>query len=80
MQCRSKPVSGRSLRKTGIIADVVGDFRQLASPKSWHWEPRDEIECAKSRDFRPYYAFLWEPGRTSECLAGDAVHIAPVST
>jgi len=23
----------------------------------------------KSRDFRPYFAFVWEPGRTSECLA-----------
>jgi hypothetical protein len=29
-QCRSNQVSGRSLRKTGIFAEVGGDFRQLA--------------------------------------------------
>src|ERR1700722_513654 len=29
-QCRSNQVSGHSLRKTGIFAEVGGDFRQLA--------------------------------------------------
>jgi hypothetical protein len=30
-------------------------------------------------DFRPILAFLGEPGRTPQWLAGDAVLIAPVS-
>jgi hypothetical protein len=42
-------------------------------------ESRDGSECAKSPDFRPILASLAEPGRTHECLAGDAVLIAPVS-
>jgi hypothetical protein len=29
-QCKSNPVSGRSLHKTGIIPEVAGDFRRLA--------------------------------------------------
>jgi hypothetical protein len=43
-------------------------------------ESRDKIECAKSPNFRAILASLGELGETHECLAGDAVHIAPVST
>ena len=51
-----EPVSAESLRKTGIFADKAGDFRQFP-PRDWRdRESGDEIECAKSRDFRPIRA------------------------
>jgi hypothetical protein len=51
----------------------------IGAPKSPERECGDKAKSAKCGDFPAYFAFLWVPGRTSECLAGDAVHIAPVS-
>jgi hypothetical protein len=39
----------------------------------------DKVECAKSRDFRACEAQVANYRLTQECLAGDAVLIAPVS-
>jgi hypothetical protein len=39
----------------------------------------DGIEYTKSPDFQPIHASLGKPGATLQCLAGDAVLIAPVS-
>jgi hypothetical protein len=63
--------------------NVRGQGRRLSAistSRSANRESGDKIERAKSRDFRPILAFLGEPGRTHEWLAGDAVLIAPVST
>jgi hypothetical protein len=43
-------------------------------------EPGDEVNRAKCRHFRPILAFPGEFGQTPDCLAGDPVLIAPVST
>jgi hypothetical protein len=62
--------------------NVRGRDRRLSAvdaPRLGNWEPGDLIKCAESLDFRPYLAFLGKPGRTPDCLAGDAVQIAPVS-
>jgi hypothetical protein len=41
----------------------------ISTSRSANWESRDEIECAKSRDFRPILAILGESGRAQEWLA-----------
>jgi ABC-type phosphonate transport system ATPase subunit len=52
--------SDDSLRKTGIFADVAGDFPQLV-PQDLGVRRRGRI--AKNRDFRPNLAFPREPSR-----------------
>ena len=55
-----EPVSAESLRKTGIFADKAGDFRRFPPQDRRTGSPETKLECAKSRDFRPYSA--WSVG------------------
>jgi hypothetical protein len=70
---RRRSLQNGNIRGRGWRLSPIGALRLPI------WESGDEIKRAKSRHFRPYLAFLGELGRTSECLAGDAVLIAPVS-
>jgi hypothetical protein len=84
----SPPPSGGSPDRTRLRrwspqnGNIRGQGRRLSAISTSspaNWEPGDQIECAKSRDFRRILAFPGEPGRTHDWLAGDAVLIAPVS-
>ncbi len=61
-------VSGRSLSKTGVFSARTGDFLPFRVREELGCG--DQVECAKSPDFRPIRASLGEPGRTHEWLAG----------
>ena len=58
-----------SLRKTGIFAGKVGDFRRFQSLDWGDREFGDKVECAKSRDFRAYEAQVANCRRSQDWLA-----------
>jgi hypothetical protein len=69
-------------RQSPQNGNIRGRGRRLLAVDAPRWANResgDTFARAKSRHFRPYLAFLREPSRTREWLAGDAVQIAPVS-
>jgi len=69
----ASPQNG-NIRGRGRRLSAVGAGRTAS------WESGDEAECVKSTYLRPNLVFLGERSPTLECLAGDAVHIAPVSS
>ena len=62
-------ICGYGQRLSGISASISASR-----------ESGDGSECAKCRDFRPIFASFRSAGRSRECLAGDAVQIALVSS
>jgi hypothetical protein len=60
-------------RQSPQNGNIRGGGRRLlaiGAPRSTTWESGDSTARAKARHFRPYLAFLGEPGRMRECLAG----------
>jgi hypothetical protein len=41
----------------------------ISASRTANPESRDEVKCAKCRDFRPNLPVLGAPGRTPECVA-----------
>jgi len=76
---KSNQVSARSLPETGISAESGGDFRRLNLPKRSIGKVENNGELAKARHWRPFLALRGRYARNPDCLAGDAVLIAPVS-
>ena len=74
---RAAVVIAPSLRRqspqNGNIRGRSRRLSEVGAPKSANWEPGDEIECAKSRYFRPFVAIFRNCSRALECLAGPAV-------
>src|SRR5258707_5549776 len=61
-QCRSNPVSGRGLPKTGIIRHAAGDFRRFRRESGQIRSLETESQFAKARSWR---AFLRVVGAVS---------------
>src|ERR1700683_5238453 len=59
-------------RQSPQNGNIPGRGRRLSAvgaPKSANWESEDEIECAKSRYFRPFFTFFRNCSRALDCLA-----------
>jgi hypothetical protein len=74
-----KPVSADSLRKKGNIRGHSRRLSAISASRPANRESGDRIEYGKNPDFRPVSVSLGKPSRMPDCLAGDAVLIAPVS-
>jgi len=57
-QCRSNPVSYRSLPKTGIFQISAGDYRRFRAKIVWIWSPETERQSAKGRNCRAFLGFM----------------------
>jgi hypothetical protein len=68
------PVSGSRLWKTGIFGVFARDFHGFRSQIVEFWSIETEVKFAKARIWRAFSEVS-----ASDCLAGDAVLIAPVS-
>ena len=68
-------VPGLSLPKTGVFADMVGDFWRFA-PGSANWECVDGFECAKPAVSGPVARFVGSTTKHRNCLPGR-LHFAP---
>src|SRR4029077_17225762 len=66
----SNPVSGRSLRKTGIFADSAGDFWAFGHAKQRNESVETERESAKARYWRAFLRLCRENLPSADCLAG----------
>ncbi len=70
---RAAVVIAPSLRRQSPQnGNICGRSRRLSAvgaPNSANWELGDETECAKSRYFRPFFAFFRNCSRALECLA-----------
>ena len=64
-----EPVSADSLRKTGIFADLAGDFRRFLLQLRPNWESGED-DARKAGFFRPILGCVRKPVRTLHCLAG----------
>ena len=53
-----KPVSAHSLSKTGIFAEVAGDFRQFPPPPRRAWSPETNVNARKARISGPFSSLL----------------------
>ena len=78
-QCRSNPVSGRSLPKTGVSQISAGDYRLFRLENGQNRSLETSGQFAKARHWRAFLPLKKEILSNAECLAGDAVQIAPVS-
>ena len=65
-QCRSNPVSGRNLPKTGVFQMSAGDYRLFRSENAQNCSPETGGQFAKARHWR---AFL-RVSRTLSLSAG----------
>jgi hypothetical protein len=57
-QCRSNPVSGRGLPKTGIFQISAGDYQRFRSHSGRFWSPETDSRFAKARHWRAFLALL----------------------
>jgi hypothetical protein len=57
-QCRSNPVSGRSLPKTGIFQISAGDYRRFRSRSGQFRSPETDSQFAKARHWRAFLRLL----------------------
>jgi len=53
-QCRSNPVSGRSLPKTGVFQMSAGDYRLFRSENAENWSLETAGQFAKARHWRAF--------------------------
>src|ERR1700680_4188524 len=53
-QCRSNPVSGRGLPKTGIFQISAGDYRRFRSRSGQFRSPETDSQFAKARHWRAF--------------------------
>jgi hypothetical protein len=51
-QCRSNPVSGRHLPKTGVFQMSAGDYWLFRSENAQNWSPETDGQFAKARHWR----------------------------
>jgi hypothetical protein len=78
-QCRSNPVSGRNLPKTGIFQMSAGDYRLYRSGNTQNQSRRLVAKSQKPAIGGPFCEYQGQFLQSPDCLAGDAVLIAPVS-
>jgi hypothetical protein len=57
-QCRSNPVSGRGLLKTGIFQIFAGDYRRFLPGSGQIWSLETDRQFAKARHWRSFLALL----------------------
>ena len=57
-QCRSNPVSGRGLPKTGIFQISAGDYRRFRSRSGQFGSPETDSQFAKARHWRAFLRLL----------------------
>lgn len=75
-----EPVSADSLRKTGIFANMAGDFRRFL-PRLRRTRSLETKTIAQKAGISGLFSRLFgSPGERRKGLAGDAVLIAPVSS
>jgi hypothetical protein len=55
-QCRSNPVSGRRLPKTGIFQIFAGDYRRFLPRSGQIWSLETDRQFAKARHWRAFLA------------------------
>jgi hypothetical protein len=78
-QCRLNPVSGRNLPKRGIFRVSAGDYRLFCPENGQNWTLETVGLIRKSPPLAGFYAGIRGTFSDPDCLAGDAVLIAPVS-
>jgi hypothetical protein len=57
-QCRSNPVSGRGLPKTGMFQISAGDYQRFRSHSGRFWSPETDSRFAKARHWWAFLALL----------------------
>ena len=69
-QCRSNPVFGRRLQKTGIFQIFGGDYRLILRESAQIRCPETDGGFVKARHWQAFPALLGQNLQASECLAG----------